>query len=654
MKRLSSRLRRPPSNRSKSSHRKSCNSHKFTSDSTSSSASTNIHASPGTFNENKNQTLEQAYNLSDDDESTLKSLQKKASKRTSSHLQTSDISSYATVSKDSTVALTVAAADAGAAKITTTSAPETETENTTETEKSLVLASVAEISATEPPSSVSGPSATGPRRAMSNESIKKDESKLKKMLVRLLSGVLMVSVFLLFLFSGHFYICTLIFFTEVILFRELVKVRYNTWLPIIENSIPFFRTTQWLWFVTAIFYTYSDFVVDVIKSNTSLHYLLHYAKYQTGLAFLIYNVTFVVTIATLQKDHIRFQINQLCWTILVLCLTVGQLKYIMHNVYNGLIWFALPIMLVVFNDSFAWLAGITCGRKFIQKEFVNISPNKTWEGFIGGGIGTMVAGWHLSRFMAQYTWMVCPTNKFELFPDKLICELDPVFQQAKHIFPHSIFEVFPQFVIKMIPSVVDICTDTSSMSTMMVDGTTSSEFGTSAGATAAAGVIEVLTPCISGNEHHTHHHFELVVKNFYPVQIHALGLSLFASFIAPFGGFLASAIKRAYHLKDFASFIPGHGGMMDRMDCQFLMALCTWVHYNTFVKMATISVPKMIYMYNNLNDVEQKEFMEKIIELTNHTIGGNFIFIADDIDNSGGGDFGTGAAGDIGGRTFEL
>jgi len=269
----------------------------------------------------------------------------------------------------------------------------------------------------------------------------------------------------------------------------------------------------------------------------------------------------------------------------------------MHNVYNGLIWFALPIMLVVFNDSFAWLAGVSCGRKFIQKEFVNVSPNKTWEGFIGGWIGTMFAGWHLSRFMAQYTWMACPTNKFELYPAKLECDLDPIFHEAKHIFPHSIFEVFPQFIVHMLPSVVDIC---------YIDGNTSN-----------------LTPCVSGNEHHTHHHFELVVKNFYPVQLHALGLSLFASFVAPFGGFLASAIKRAYGLKDFASFIPGHGGMMDRMDCQFLMALCTWVHYNTFVKMATISVPKMIYMYNNLNELEQKEFLDKIIELSNYTIGGD-------------------------------
>jgi len=438
----------------------------------------------------------------------------------------------------------------------------------------------------------------------------------KKILIRLISGVSMVGVFVSFMFCGHIYICTLIFLTEIMLFRELVKVRYNTFFHIIEETIPLFRTTQWMWFITAIFYTYSDFVVDIIKSNTSTHYLLdsyNVSQCATSLSFLLYSTTFVVSIATMHKDHIRFQVNQLCWTILVLCLTVGQLKYIMHNVYNGLIWFALPIMLVVFNDSFAWLGGVTCGRKFIDRELMALSPNKTWEGFVVGWIGTMVAGWHLSRYMAQFTWMTCPTNSFSLLPESLDCELDPIFQKAKHIFPSQIFEVLPRPIVHMIPGVVDICISSSPALDTTGEGSDSildGVMGEMGGATATT-----LTACVSGNEHHTHHHFELVLKNFYPVQIHALGLSLFASFVAPFGGFLASAIKRAYGLKDFASFIPGHGGMMDRMDCQLLMALCTWVHYNTFVKMATVSLPKMIYMYNNLNELEQKEFLKRITEL---------------------------------------
>lgn len=35
----------------------------------------------------------------------------------------------------------------------------------------------------------------------------------------------------------------------------------------------------------------------------------------------------------------------------------------------------------------------------------------------------------------------------------------------------------------------------------------------------------------------------------FPVQWHALGLGLFASIIAPFGGFFASGFKRAFKIK---------------------------------------------------------------------------------------------------------
>ena len=227
-------------------------------------------------------------------------------------------------------------------------------------------------------------------------------------------------------------------------------------------------------------------------------------------------------------------------------------------------------MLVVSNDSFAWLAGITCGRKFIHREFISFSPNKTWEGFIGGWIGSMIFGWYLSGYLAQFSWMVCPATSFDLYAEGLECDPNPIFEPATNIVPSQVFELIPYGFVQMIPGIVNIC---------MIDGDPDN-----------------LTACISGEPSQSHHHFELIVKNVYPVQIHALSLSLFASFVAPWGGFFASAIKRAYGLKDFASFFPGHGGMMDRMDCQLLMALCTWVHYNTFVKMATVSVPKMIYI----------------------------------------------------------
>lgn len=451
--------------------------------------------------------------------------------------------------------------------------------------------------------------------------IKMDESRYSKIKSRILYGLYMFLTFSLSVYVGHAYICILVAIIETLLFRELVRVRYSTYFNRIQDTIPWFRTTQWMWYVVAISYTYGDFISEVIiQNNIQLHYLLHHIHYVPTILFILYSGTFVFTIFTLQRDHIKFQMNQLCWTMLVLLVTVGQLKYIMHNIFNGLIWYVLPCCLVFVNDIMAYVTGMSFGRKFISRPFIAFSPNKTWEGFIGGWFFTMITAWYLSRFLSKYTWMTCPTNEFILYPipDNLYCQIDPIFVSTKVIFPSQVFEIVPTWFIKMIFSpktIIEICSvttiTTSTSSDMLLLQRQLNPI--------------ILTPCVSGDMNHVHHHFELNISNnseYYPIQLHALWLAMFASLVAPFGGFLASAMKRAYGIKDFDSLIPGHGGVMDRMDCQFLMALCTWVHYNTFVKFATISVPKLSYMYSLLSESEKYEFLNSIsatILTTNNT-----------------------------------
>jgi phosphatidate cytidylyltransferase len=57
----------------------------------------------------------------------------------------------------------------------------------------------------------------------------------------------------------------------------------------------------------------------------------------------------------------------------------------------------------------------------------------------------------------------------------------------------------------------------------------------------------------------------------------ALVLAAFASFGAPLGGILASGAKRAVDLKDFGKLVPGHGGVMDRVDCQLFMSAFSYL-----------------------------------------------------------------------------
>ena len=79
-----------------------------------------------------------------------------------------------------------------------------------------------------------------------------------------------------------------------------------------------------------------------------------------------------------------------------------------------------------------------------------------------------------------------------------------------------------------------------------------------------------------------------------PVYFHALVFATFASLIAPFGGFFASGLKRTFKIKDFGSSIPGHGGMTDRMDCQFIMGFFAFMYYQSFIAQHKASVGDVI------------------------------------------------------------
>lgn len=311
---------------------------------------------------------------------------------------------------------------------------------------------------------------------------------------------------LLMLQAGHLYCILVGVITQFELYRELVNVRY---VEAKERKMPWFRTLQWLWFLVAMIFVYGENLRDFcVARRPPNDFLYKVTENIEVISFCLYCVTFVASVLTLKVGMVRFQISQYMWSIVTILLVVFQCKFFARNTLNGLFWFFFPMATVIMNDVSAYFCGITMGRRFIRAPFLALSPNKTWEGFLGAAVLTIIFSFFFPALLSRWTWFTCPQPEisFSLFQKALTCTPHAVFVPRDFSLPLASFAGGPSLRVSL-----------------------------------------------------------------YPIQLHGLAYGLFASLVAPFGGFFASAIKRAYRLKDFDSLVPGHGGMMDRMDCHLIM-----------------------------------------------------------------------------------
>jgi len=224
---------------------------------------------------------------------------------------------------------------------------------------------------------------------------------------------------------------------------------------------------------------------------------------------------------------------------MALYLIVVQAHFIMNNVFEGMIWFFLPVSLVICNDIFAYLCGITFGRT----QLIKLSPKKTVEGFVGAWVLTIFFGVGMTNVLIRYKYFICPVNV------------------GNSSFINA--------------------TDANNVQDL--------------GANAWTGLQCTPNPVFVPHTYNLPAWFPMVEKfSMAPIQIHILVFGTFASLIAPFGGFFASGLKRTFKIKDFGDSIPGHGGITDRMDCQFIMGFFAYLYYHSFIAVYNISLGGVI------------------------------------------------------------
>ncbi|KAL2631427.1 hypothetical protein R1flu_016113 [Riccia fluitans] len=375
-----------------------------------------------------------------------------------------------------------------------------------------------------------------------------DQNKYKSMRTRVLSSLWMIGGFALIIYMGHLYIWAMIVVIQLFMAQELFTLARAAQRG---KNVPDVRFLNWHFFITAMVYVYGRFLskqlVKTISSDKML--LLVFSgliQYHMIICYFLYIAGFVWFILSLKKGMYQYLFGQYAWTHMILFVVFAQSSFTVANIFEGIIWFLLPASLIAINDIAAYFFGFYFGRT----PLIKLSPKKTWEGFIGASVTTVISGFLLAYLMGRSTWLTCPRK--DLSTGWLYCDPGPMFKPKVYSLERiSAWVPMPWKEVGIMP-----------------------------------------------------------------VQKHAMALGLFASSIAPFGGFFASGFKRAFKIKDFGDSIPGHGGITDRMDCQMVMAVFSYTYYQSFIAPRTYSVDTLLtQILGHLSAEEQFVLYQQLAEV---------------------------------------
>ncbi|KAJ8903028.1 hypothetical protein NDN08_006343 [Rhodosorus marinus] len=226
---------------------------------------------------------------------------------------------------------------------------------------------------------------------------------------RLLAAAVMIGTVIATIWTGHIAVSTLVVFMECIVYSEVVNLGY---LKAQESGMPWFKRVTWGFFASTQYFVYGKSVLGHFEAQgrkfmetALLKFLL---RHHTFVSFTVYCGFFVAFVLSLQPKLASYQFGIYARSHIAIFVVITCANFMILNVKMGMIWFFLPVVCVAMNDSFSYIFG----RMFGKTPLTALSPKKTWEGLIYGGITTLISGFFVSRLLSHWEFMTCPKPEF--------------------------------------------------------------------------------------------------------------------------------------------------------------------------------------------------------------------------------------------------
>uniref|UniRef100_A0A1B6D4H4 phosphatidate cytidylyltransferase n=1 Tax=Clastoptera arizonana TaxID=38151 RepID=A0A1B6D4H4_9HEMI len=242
---------------------------------------------------------------------------------------------------------------------------------------------------------------------------------------------LMIGIFGLVIYGGPLALMITTLVVQVKCFEEIINIGYAVYRI---HGLPWFRSLSWYFLIASNYFFYGESLVDyfgvVINRTDYLRVLVLYHRF---FSFCLYIVGFVWFVLSLVNKYYMKQFSLFAWTHVALLIVVSQSYLIIQNIFEGLIWFIVPVSMIVCNDVWAYVFGFFFGRT----PLIKLSPKKTWEGFIGGGFATVIFGLLMSSVLCQYKYFICPIEYSEKL-GRMTMECDPsyLFRPSEYTLPY--------------------------------------------------------------------------------------------------------------------------------------------------------------------------------------------------------------------------